>query len=113
MNKLSGLTIALLIAAVVALGGFAFYQTQLKTGEVTFTVDSKERIAENNDGKYLVFSTDDQVYQVTDNLLFGMTDSSNRYAALDEGVTYKCETIGIRFSLFSLYQNLRNCEEVK
>lgn len=104
--------IAVIILIVVALFAWGFYTTQLKTSTVTFTVQSKERVAEGGGGKYLVFSTDDEAYQVTDNILFGKTDSSNRYAALDEGSTYECEAVGVRFSLFSMYKNLIDCKKV-
>jgi len=107
-----GALIAVVIVAVLALCAWGFYTTQLKQSDVTITVQSKERIAEEGGGKYLVFTTDDEAYQVTDNILFGKTDSSNRYAALDEGVTYDCTAVGVRFSLFSMYKNLIDCEEV-
>jgi hypothetical protein len=108
-----GAIVALIIVAVVALCAWGFYTTQLKTSTVTFTVQSKERIAEGNSGgKYLVFSTANEAYQVTDNILFGKTDSSNRYAALREGTTYECEAVGVRFSLFSMYKNLIECKVV-
>lgn len=116
MNRSSnygiGAVIAVLIVAVVAVCAWGFYTTQLKTSTVTFTVASKERIAEEGGGKYLVFTTDDEAFQVTDNILFGKTDSSNRYAALDEGTTYECTAVGVRFSLFSMYKNLIECEAV-
>lgn len=101
-----------LIAAVLGGCGLVATQTVLKQGEVEFTVDSKERIAEEGGGKYLVFSTDDEAYEVTDNILFGLTESSNRYAELEEGATYRCSTIGLRLPLFSTYKNLHDCEEV-
>lgn len=108
-----GVVIALIVLAVVALCAWGFYTTQLKTSNVTFTVQSKERIAEGNSGgKYLVFSTANEAYQVTDNILFGKTDSSNRYAALREGTTYECKAVGVRFSLFSMYKNLIECKVV-
>lgn len=107
-----GALIAVVIVAVLALCAVGFYTTQLKQSDVTITVESKERIAEEGGGKYLVFTTDDEAFQVTDNILFGKTDSSNRFAALDEGVTYECTAVGVRFSLFSLYKNLIDCEPV-
>lgn len=108
----TGSLIAVVIVAVLALVAFGFYTTQLKTSTVSFTVASKERVAEEGGGKYLVFTTDDEAFQVTDNILFGKTDSSNRYAALDEGTTYECKAVGVRFSLLSMYKNLIECEEV-
>lgn len=104
--------IAIVIVAALALCAFGFYTTQLKQSTVKFTVASKERVAEEGGGKYLVFSTDDEAYQVTDNILFGKTNSSNRYAALDEGATYECTAVGVRFSLFLMYKNLIECEEI-
>jgi hypothetical protein len=111
-NYTLGAVIAIVILAIIALFSLSFYTTQLKQSDVTITVESKERIAEGNGGKYLVFTTDDEAFQVTDNIFFGKTESSNRYAALDEGKTYDCEAVGVRFSLLSLYKNLIDCEEV-
>lgn len=107
-----GAIVAVVIVAILAVCGWGFYTTQLKTSDVKFTIASKERIAEEGGGKYIVFTTDDEAFQVTDNILFGKTDSSNRYAALDEGATYECTAVGVRFSLFSMYKNLIECEEV-
>lgn len=107
-----GVIVAVVIVAILAVCGWSFYTTQLKTSDVKFTVASKERIAEYGGGRYIVFTTDDEAFQVTDNILFGKTDSSNRYAALDEGATYECTAVGVRFSLFSMYKNLIECEEV-
>lgn len=108
-----GALIAVIIVGILALCAWGFYTTQVKTSDVTLTVQSKERIAEEGGGKYIVFTTDDEAFQVTDNILFGKTDSSNRYAALNEGTTYECTAVGVRFSLFSMYKNLIECEEVK
>lgn len=102
------------VVIVLLVGGCAgcFYETQLKTGEVEITVEGKERIAENNDGKWMVFATDGETYQVTDNILFGLTNSTDRYRALEVGETYRCQTIGVRWPLFSRYKNLRDCMSV-
>lgn len=111
--RLFGVTAAV-IAAILLVGGCAgcFYTTQIKTGEVEFTVKSKERVAEDNGGKYLIFTTEDKAYQVTDNILFGETNSSGRYSALEVGETYRCTAIGVRFTLTSTYKNLIDCEPV-
>jgi hypothetical protein len=108
-----GLLVAIVVVALLALCGWGFYTTQVKTSKVEFTVASKELIAEQNSEKYLVFTTDDEAFQVTDNILYGKTDSSSRYAALDEGATYECTAVGVRLSLFSLYKNLIECTEIE
>lgn len=115
MSRNVGWTALIVVVVIAVLGGCGgcFYATQLKTGEVEFTVESKERIAEENDGKWMVFATDGQTYQVTDNWFFGLTESTDRYRALEVGATYRCSTVGVRWSLISEYKNLRDCELVE
>lgn len=107
--------VTLAIAAILLVGGCGgcFYATQVKTGEVELTVESKERIAEENGGKWLVFATDGNVYQVTDNILFGKTDSTDRYHDLQVGTTYRCKAVGVRIHFpITEYRNLIDCNEV-
>ena len=104
------LSLLLLVGGCGAVG-YGCYSTALKTGEETFTVESKERIAEDNDGKWMVYATDGREFQVADNLFFGLFDSTDRYRALEVGETYSCQTIGVRWPLLSEYRNLRECEE--
>lgn len=106
------LTIVAVIAALFIGGCYGCYQTTLKEQTETFTVEEKMRIAEENDGKWLVFATDGREFEVTDNLLKGLTNSTERYRELKVGHTYECTTIGVRWPLFSLYRNLKDCEEV-
>lgn len=109
--------IAVLIAVVVVLFiggcGYAFYASQVATGEVDLTVEGKERIAEDNSGKWVVFATDGTTYQVTDNILFGLTESTDRYHDLEVDKSYHCKYIGDRWHFpITLYKNLYDCEQV-
>ncbi|HEU5105236.1 MAG TPA: hypothetical protein VFU11_05300 [Solirubrobacterales bacterium] len=107
-------TVMVVIVTAIAAGcGYAGYQTTLKKGEVEFTMRSKERITDVWGSKYLVFSTEGEAYEVTDNILFGLIESSNRYADLTAGATYRCSTIGVRWPLFNTYKNLRHCVEIE
>jgi hypothetical protein len=100
-------------AIILVIGLLAFGLVYSKTNhhDVTITVKSKERVAEDGDGKYLVY-TEDKVYEITDSLLNGNFSSSDRYNDIEEGHTYTCDAVGFRVPLFSWYENLLECSEV-
>ena len=66
----------------------------------------------DNGQKYLV-SCGDNVYQITDLLFIGKFNSSDIYAKLEVGKTYKIKTTGYRIGLFNLYKNINEVEEQK
>lgn len=114
-NAGDGILAALfLIFMVVCIGGCGYTVLYLpnKSGEATFQVESKERIAEGGDGKWLVFAVDGETFQITDNLFRGRFDSTDLYRRLTPGHTYRCETTGARVPLLSEYRNLIDCGEV-
>lgn len=102
--------IAVVAALFIGPCSYVVYQTDIKPGTVTFTVEGKERIAENEDGKWMVYATDGQTFQVTDNIFYWMFDSTDRYREVVVGETYTCDTIGVRWHFLSSYKNIRNCE---
>lgn len=76
---------------------------------VTVTVTGKDRVVEKQgdvvSSKYLIF-TEHEVFQNTDNMLFGKFNSSDIYASLAEGETYKFKVNGYRLGLTSAYRNI-------
>ena len=73
--------------------------------EVECTVKDKWVKRTEDVDKYLV-SCDDEVYEITDNLLYGKVNSSDIYAQLKIGSTYKLEVSGFRSGLLSSYRNI-------
>lgn len=102
---------------IVVLIGFYVYMKDIKTSHVTFTVQSKERVTSGSNGnissKYMVFTTGGEAYTVSDNALHGHFNSSNTYASLKEHHEYECEVTGWRIPLFSSYENIIGCKELK
>ena len=86
---------------------FLSYQT------IEVTITDKERITYGSDqkikSKYLVFTTN-EVFQNTDNTVFGKFDSSDVQNKLMVGNTYQVEVVGWRVPLFSWYRNIISVE---
>lgn len=81
-----------------------------KEREVIVNVEDKgiKRIGEND--VYLVYTKTNngeiEVFQITDNLLARRFDSSDDYAGIKVGKTYKFTVRGQRFRLLSWYPNI-------
>ena len=83
------------------------------TGNETITIKEKWVKFQGEDAKYLVSSEDGQVFQITDSIVKLRFDSSNTYASIDEGETYKINTQGWRFAFLSDYKNTLEVELVE
>lgn len=90
----------------------------------TYTVTISEKTVKNYNvkysngsngikSKYLVFTTDGEVYEITDTILRWRFNSSNLYGKLQVGKTYKITVNGFRIPLFSEYRNILKATEVK
>lgn len=77
--------------------------------EVECTVEDKWVKRNDDIEKYLV-SCDDEVYQITDNILYGKFNSSDLYAKLKIGKKYKLQISGFRSGIFSAYKNINEIE---
>ena len=78
----------------------------------TFTVDRVERTGGDN-GKYLLWTTEGDVYKVADswwNLHFSASDV---YGKLKEGNTYTADTYGWRVPFFSVYPNIVDAQKIE
>jgi hypothetical protein len=78
---------------------------------VTFTVVEKERVAESDSARYLIF-TDGEVFENTDSLWYWKWRSSDIYGNIKEGKTYNAHVYGWRVPFFSWYRNIIKMEEV-
>ena len=110
-----GIFIAL--AVVVAVGGI-IYSIAANYNEQTYvaTVTDKDVRNYNNSSKYLVFTkTEDEetrVFSVEDSLLRFRWNSSDVYGEIEVGKTYQFTTVGFRFEILSMYENIIDFEEI-
>ncbi len=115
MNKKGSLEIVGLILLIVVISIFFIYNIAyaFTSGNETITIKEKWVKYKNQDAKYLVSSTDDQVFQITDTWVRWRFDSSNLYAKLEVNNTYHIKTQGWRFPLLSDYKNIleADCNE--
>jgi hypothetical protein len=76
----------------------------VKTIEIT--INKAERVASAESSRYVVFSTDEREFEVTDSLFWWDFKASNRYNRLNEGATCVVVTSGARVGFFSRYPNI-------
>jgi hypothetical protein len=104
------------LGAAALVGVAAYFGWSYEYGtehNVTFTVKSLDDQSSGSTHKYLIFATDDTVYQDTDSTLHGKHDSSNIYAWLTIGHTYRCPVYGYRNFLASSYDDiLDGCRDI-
>lgn len=87
--------------------------TNERTVIATVTDKEVKRAGEDSD-KYLVYTELDNgevaVYEITDSLLKGRFDSSDLYAKIKIGETYKFTICGERIHFLSMYPNIYSAE---
>jgi hypothetical protein len=108
--------VTIVVLAAIALAVYLIGNYEYGTEHsVIFTVKSLDDQASGNSHKYLVFTyqagtrTPGTVYEDSDSILHGKTNSSNLYEALSPGQTYRCTVYGFRNTWFSSYQDLLVC----
>lgn len=110
---------ALVVLALLVIGGLAVVAYRSTERDVSFTVTDKERVCDTNhsDGeggkqecRYLVF-TDEGTYQVTDSLVIGRFSSSDVYGRIKRDRSYDARVIGWRIPAFSRYPNIVSIQE--
>ncbi len=108
------IVIAVCVAALIS-GGI--YQRVSNKQEIVGTVTDKVVKNSKDESKYLIFTKDEdgnsQVFENVDSLLLTKFNSSDVYAQIEIGETYKFETRGYRVPLLSLYPNIVECEDVE
>lgn len=122
-NNLDGIGraifLVLVIVAVISIG-LASCAESCKKGterrEEIGTVTDKGIKRSGKEDKYLVYTKDEngesQVFEVTDNLLAGRFNSSDVYAEIEVGKTYKFTVGGSRNTFMSWYPNIYSFEEI-
>lgn len=117
-----GYAIFLVIVVIIVVGiGLASCSQSVKQGlerrEEIGTVTDKGVKRSGNDDKYLVYTKDEngnsQVFEVTDNILAGRFNSSDVYAEIEIGKTYKFTVGGSRNQFMSWYPNIYSFEEAE
>jgi hypothetical protein len=103
-----------IIGVVIGLGltalfGYLAFGTE---DTVTFKVEGKERIAEDGDGKWLVYASNGETYENTDAWFHGKTRSTDLNRDVVVGHTLRCEINGFRSGLLSSYKNLLKCTDL-
>ena len=116
MRKKIVFALVALLALIACIGSIILFNFNDHT--VTVTVTDKERIVQNNDSRYLIYTTMEDtgetlVLENTDNLLRLKFNSSDLYAELEEGKTYDVTVVGIRVGIFSWYENILEVEEIQ
>ena len=108
----SGCGIAVVLTLVLlVIGGFAGCSSYLKDEPATIQVTGKESVSVDGGHEYRVY-TEDETYVMADSLFKGRFRTSNDYAKVQEGHTYRCTKFGWRVPLFSMFENIRDCTEV-
>ena len=80
--------------------------------EIECEVKDKWIKRNSEEEKYLV-SCGNEVYQITDNLLYGKFNSSDIYAQLEIGKKYRLQVSGFRFGFTSSYKNINEVELIE
>lgn len=104
--------------AIVCAAGGIIFSIAANYNEQTYvaTVTDKDVKNYNNSSKYLVFTkTEDgetRVFSVEDSLLRFRWNSSDVYGEIEVGKTYRFTTVGFRFEILSMYENIIGFEEI-
>lgn len=87
----------------------------LNRREVISTVTGKEVKNKSDNSKYLIYTKDENgeiaVFEITDTLFAWQFNSSDIYAGIEVGKTYKFNIGGSRNKFFSWYPNIYTYEE--
>jgi len=102
---LIGIGLILIALTVLFFVGYGLMYA-LTTGTETITIKEKWVKYHEEDAKYLVSSTNGQVFQITDSIIKWRFDSSNLYSDIEEGDRCDIKTQGWRWGFFSDYKNI-------
>lgn len=109
------LFIGIIIAIIIGISGlFVGTTIAMNTNKriVTATVTDKAIKHTSNRSKYLIFTEDDGVFEITDTLFYGRWNSSDVYGDIHEGGTYNFTVVGIRNHFLSMYPNILDIQQV-
>lgn len=107
---------AIVIVAFLATCSNSF-QKAFNRRDVVGTVTDKDIKRSDREDKYLIYTKDSdgnpQVYEITDSLLAFRFNSSDVYASIEVGKTYRFRVGGKRNTLLSWYPNIYEFEEIE
>jgi hypothetical protein len=110
MRTLGCLGGAAVLALLASTGWHMEYGTE---HTVTFTISKMDDQSNGSSHKYLIFTTDNRVFEDTDSWLHGKTDSSQIWAAMSVGQMWTCPEYGYRSFWSSSYPDiLDGCKQV-
>lgn len=81
--------------------------------EVTFTISEKSVKRYDDNDKYLIFTEEGEVFQVTDEFWLFHFNASDLYGQLKDGGTYTVVVCGWRIPFFSKYRNIIEIKEIE
>lgn len=85
--------------------------------EHVITVNDKEYVVNtNNDhhnGRYLIFTESGEAFANSDDIFLLKFNSSDIFAQLKKGERYRIYTVGFRWRLMSMYQNIYKIERLE
>lgn len=96
------IVVVVIIYLSVGLVTYYEYDTQ---ETVTITVTDKAVKRYNKSDKYIVY-TENETFEITDNLFVLRFDSSDDYGSLKVGETYTVTVNGLRIPFLSWYRNI-------
>lgn len=108
MFALMGLVVLLVVGLPIGYT-IASYQNDVVR---TCTVEDKESVSTKDSHEYRVY-TDCGNFVVGDAMFAGHFSASDVYRELEEGKTYRIETIGFRVPFLSMFPNILKAEEVR
>jgi len=104
------------VGVVLSIFGAWTYAYRSSSELITFTVDRRKRVTKGSgdslNSKYLVWSHEGEVFEVTDSWAFLIWNSSDRYGQLREGETVIAEVAGWRVPFLSWYRNVVKIQSV-
>ena len=119
LKQLDSIEIIYIVAIILIISIVVFdvVVSNINEKNIVVTVTDKGVKVKNNDSKYLIYTKDKddnvQVLKITDSILRRRFDSSDVYAVIEPGKTYKFTTVGYRIPIFSMYPNILKYQEVE
>lgn len=119
LKRLDSIEIIYIVAIILIISIVVFdvVVSNINEKNIVVTVTDKGVKVKNNDSKYLIYTKDKddnvQVLKITDSILRRRFNSSDVYAVIEPGKTYKFTTVGYRIPIFSMYPNILKYQEVE
>lgn len=94
---------------------FGIYPVSYKLSKDSTVITVKDKYVklDNEQSRYLVVSTNNEVFENTDSLVLWKFNSSDLFAKMDIGKTYAIEKAGWRVHALSSYENILTATEIK